>query len=272
MSAVVWAGATSHVGAIVRDPHAASERSDRLHTAWDRMATEIRQARLDALVVAATDHYETFGLEHYPTFCVGIGDRFEAWAEFGNPAGAAAGAELLAADLLDDLVSRGFDVSRSHELRLDHSFMVPLVRLGLLDLPVVPLFVNCNTPPLPTLRRCHDLGAALATAVRGLPGAARVGVLGTGGISHWVGLPRFGDVNADWDARFLDLLGRGDVDQVLRWSDDEIAAEAGNGALEIRTWLLAKAAAETGSATLLGYAPMPEWAIGIGIMSMAAGP
>ncbi|WP_166352449.1 hypothetical protein [Phytoactinopolyspora limicola] len=271
MSAVIWTGATSHVGAIIKNPDPAPERSGPLNAAWDRMAEQIRAARLDAMVVVATDHYETFRLEHYPTFCLGVADEYEGWGEFGNPTGTVAGASELSQDMLAGLVDRGFDMSRSHEMPLDHSFMVPLVRLGLLELPVVPLFVNCNTAPLPSLRRCQALGESIREVVAGVPGERRVGVLGTGGVSHWVGLPRFGDINEEWDRRFLSLLESGGIDEILSWPDEEILERAGNGALEIRTWVVAQAASGTPAGRLLEYQPMPEWAIGIGVMTMGAG-
>jgi hypothetical protein len=151
-------------------------------------------------------------------------------------------------------------------MRLDHSFLVPVTRLPSAGRAgVVPLFVNCNTPPLPSLARCHVLGQAIRAAVRELPDGARVGVLATGGISHWVGLPRFGDVNEDFDTRFLELLGAGRVDTVLQWSDDQILAEAGNGALEIRTWLVAAGAAGGAPLVASTYAAMPAWGIGVGV-------
>jgi aromatic ring-opening dioxygenase catalytic subunit (LigB family) len=271
MSAVTWSGATSHVGAIVKNPDAAPERSGPLNAAWLQMTEQIRDAAVDALIVAATDHYETFGLEHYPTFCLGVADSYEGWGEFGNPSGTVTGAPELSAELLAGLVGHGFDISRSHEMRLDHSFMVPLVRLGVLDVPVVPLFINCNTPPLPSLRRCRQLGVAIRDVVAELPGELRVGVLGTGGVSHWVGLPRFGDINEEWDRRFLSLLETGGTEEILGWPDDEILDQAGNGALEIRTWVLAQAASGTSAGRLLEYQPMPEWNIGIGVMTMGAG-
>lgn len=268
MSSVVYAGATSHVGAILRNPNALPERSDALHQAWEQMTAELRDANLDAVVMVATDHYETFRLEHYPTFCLGIADEFEGWGEFGNPDGQVPGAPNEATELLKGLTQRGFDVSRSHEMRLDHSFMVPLVRLGLTETPVIPLFVNCNTPPLPSLRRCHELGAALGEAIRSMPGGRRIAVIGTGGVSHWVGLPRFGDINTEWDDRFLTLMAEGRVEEIFNWTDEQILEEAGNGALEIRTWLIAHAASGGRNGTLLSYQPMPPWAIGIGIMRM----
>lgn len=267
-SAIIYAGMTSHVGAILREPHAMPERSQQLNAAWDSMAEALAVAEPDAVVVVATDHYETFGLEHYPTFCLGVGDVHEGWGEFGNPDGSVRGDETVATELLAGLVDAGFDVSRSHEMPLDHSFMVPIVRLGLTDTPVIPLFVNCNTPPLPSLRRCRDLGAAIGQVAQDLPSGSRLAVIGTGGVSHWVGLPQFGNINEDWDHHFLDLMAQGNLELILDWSDDEILETAGNGALEIRTWIVAAAAAGSHSGRLLAYQPMPDWAIGIGIMEM----
>ena len=72
------------------------------------------------------------------------------------------GAPGVSSALLEGLVHRGFDLSRSHEMPLDHAYMVPILRLGLASTPVIPLYINCNTPPLATLARCRDLGAALS--------------------------------------------------------------------------------------------------------------
>ncbi len=265
MGSLALAAATSHVGAIVKNADADPEVSGVLHDAWRRLDAEIAAARLDAVVVVATDHYETFGLENYPAFCLGVADEHEGWAEFGNPGGKVAGRPEIAGALLAGLTSRGFDLARSHTMALDHSFMVPLAKLpAAAAAGVVPLFVNCNTPPLPTLRRCLDLGTALGETVRALPGDTRVGVIGTGGLSHWVGLPRFGDINPAFDGRLLGLLEQGDAEEVLSWDDASILEEAGNGALEIRTWLVAAGAAG-GPARVHAYRPMPAWTVGIGI-------
>lgn len=265
---LVYVGATSHVGAIIKNPDAHPERSRRLDAAWRTMTADLAAADPDAVVVIATDHYETFGLEHYPIFCIGAAETYEAWGEYGNPGGTVAGAPAVSRGLQTGLVARGFDVARSEDMRLDHSFMVPILRLGLQERAVVPVFVDCNTPPLPTLQRCHALGAALRAAIADLPGDTRVAVIATGGISHWVGLPRFGDVNEEWDHAFLDRLAHGDTAALLATGDDEILRDAGNGALEIRTWLAAFACAGGRGATTLAYEPMPDWAIGIGIARM----
>ncbi|WP_445397921.1 hypothetical protein ACSMX9_27360 [Streptomyces sp. LE64] len=265
MGRVVLAAATSHVGAIVKNPDADPERSSVLHAAWQRLDREIAEAELDAVVVVATDHYETFGLENYPAFCIGLAEEHRGWAEFGNPGGTVPGRPVVAEYLLKGLTERGFEVSRSHTMDLDHSFMVPLTKLpSAAAAGVVPLFVNCNTEPLPALARCLELGRAIAAAAGDLPKDARIGVLGTGGLSHWVGLPRFGEINEDFDHDFLALLTEGRADGAASWSDERIQDEAGNGALEVRTWLIAAAAAG-GAARVLAYEPMPSWTVGIGI-------
>lgn len=268
MGTLVYAAATSHVGAIIKNPDAHPASSSRLHAAWDRMTAEIDAADPDVVVVIATDHYETFGLEHYPSLCLGVADSYEAWGEYGNPTGTVRGAPDESAVILRELISGGFDLARSHEMLLDHAFMVPITRLGLVERPVVPLFINCNTPPLPTLARARDLGTALRRAVEALPEDVSVAVVATGGVSHWVGLPQFGQINEEWDRRLLDTFGAGDIDSILSLSDDEILTDAGNGALEIRTWVAAMACAGASGAETYAYEPMPDWAIGIGIVRL----
>ncbi|SDY78808.1 DODA-type extradiol aromatic ring-opening family dioxygenase [Herbiconiux ginsengi] len=269
MSRMALVAATSHVGAIIKNPDAVPERSSLLKSAWERLTVEIAAADLDAVIVVGTDHFETFNLENHPTFCLGVADDYEAWGEFGNPSGSLKGAPEVSAHLLEGLIARGFDVSRSHEMPLDHAYMVPILRLELAELPIIPLYINCNTPPLPTLQRCRDLGEAIRATVEALPGDLRIGLVATGGVSHWVGLPQFGQINPEWDRDFLELFQAADLDALVGFSDEEILADAGNGALEVRTWILAQAAAGNPHSQLLEYQPMEPWGIGIGIMRMA---
>jgi 2,3-dihydroxyphenylpropionate 1,2-dioxygenase len=49
-------------------------------------------------------------------------------------------------------------------------------------------------------------------------------------------------LNPEWDGRVLDILDRGDLSEVDRWSNEWIAGQAGNSAHEIRTWIAAFAA------------------------------
>jgi len=268
MGRLVYAGATSHVSGIVRTPDAHTEYSPRLDEAWRRMTADLAAADPDIVLIISPDHYETFGPENLPIFCLGAADRHEAWNEHGIPGEAVTGDEAAGLALHTALVHAGFDVSLSREMTLDHGYLVPVQRLGLGQRRIVPFFVNCNTHPLPSLQRCRELGVALRSAIDALPDDLGVAVLGTGGVSHWVGVPRMGEVNEQWDRNFLSLTEAGDLDALVAMSDEDIEEEAGNGALEIRTWVIASACAGERGGRLLGYAPMHAWVTGIGVMEL----
>ncbi|MBI4487586.1 MAG: hypothetical protein HY694_00750, partial [Deltaproteobacteria bacterium] len=52
-----------------------------------------------------------------------------------------------------------FDLAAAHELRLDHSLVVPLHFLNpSMELPVIPLYTNGFASPLPPATRCFSLG------------------------------------------------------------------------------------------------------------------
>src|SRR5262249_48609276 len=53
------------------------------------------------------------------------------------------------------------------------------------DIPVLPLYINVFSPPLPSMARAYDFGAAVRRIVDQAPGARRVAFLATGGLSHW---------------------------------------------------------------------------------------
>ena len=102
---------------------------------------------------------------------------------------------------------------------LDHGMKIPLV----------PIVQNCAVPPLVPVRRAYEFGKALGDAIRSYTGLQRVAVIGAGGLSHWIGNPRVGDIAEDFDRWFLERLERGELDQVLDIPDDELEL-AGNGA------------------------------------------
>jgi aromatic ring-opening dioxygenase catalytic subunit (LigB family) len=216
------------------------------------------------VILISPDHQEAFGLENLPVFAIGSAQTHRAIREHGIPVDDVAGAPLIAQALHGSLLAQEFDVAIAHEMPLDHGFLVPVKRLGLQERRVVPVHVSCNNPPLPTLNRCRALGLALRRAIDGLPEGTVVAVLGLGALSHWVAVPRMGEINEEWDRRVLDRLEAGDLDSIAAMTDDEILEDAGNGALEIRTWLVAAACAG-GRARTVAYAPMRSWVTGIGV-------
>jgi protocatechuate 4,5-dioxygenase beta chain/2,3-dihydroxyphenylpropionate 1,2-dioxygenase len=130
-------------------------------------------------------------------------------------------------------------------------------------------------PPYPTPKRCYDFGRMLRGAIEASMSVRSVVVLATGGLSHWVGMPQAGQINEDFDRDFLVRLESGDGQRLTDY-DDAVLDAAGNGAHEIRTWLVAAGAAGAASAAsaagtagapfeTLAYEPVSEWLTGTAV-------
>jgi 2,3-dihydroxyphenylpropionate 1,2-dioxygenase len=72
-------------------------------------------------------------------------------------------------------------------------------------------------------------------------------------------------VSPSFDALVLDLLGEGRLADLTGWTQDRLEAEGGNGANEVRTWLMAAAACGHRPGRTLVYSPMPEWLTGMAV-------
>src|SRR5216684_1898576 len=70
------------------------------------------------------------------------------------------GAPKWGSALLEAGLAGGFDFAYSYEIESWDELSVPLHFLNPEgDIPVATVYTNCAAPPLPTLRRCHDMGA-----------------------------------------------------------------------------------------------------------------
>jgi protocatechuate 4,5-dioxygenase beta chain len=106
---------------------------------------------------------------------------------------------------------------------------------------VVPIAVNVVQQPTPSAQRCFDLGRAIGRAVATFPGGARVGVVGTGGMSHQLQGKRAGHINSEFDRTFLTEI----VDEPQRLtalSNAELIREAGSEGAELVMWLVMRGA------------------------------
>lgn len=233
-------------------------------------ARRIRDLRPDAIVAVSVEHFTNFFLSNLPAFAVAAGDQhlgpvtaemaqFLGIAQRQYPGQRELGTHIyryaLAHDFDPSLVDGGFD--------FDENFCVPLELLGAADVPVVPIVVNGVNPPYPTTARCYAFGRMLAGAIETAGMAGSVVVLATGGLSHWVGTPQAGTIDEAFDRDFLARLQAGDAARLTDYTDDQIEA-AGNGAHEIRAWLVAAGAARA-PFEILAYQPTPEWLTGTAV-------
>jgi protocatechuate 4,5-dioxygenase, beta chain len=208
---------------------------------WQRKVEAYREtltaADPEILVMVGADHFHQFFSDNYPTFLIGKQPKYDATyyneeREFGIPPYLLDGDEQLSGYLLQGLLDRGFDLSVSHELKLDHSIICPIITTRPdADLPVVPIYTNIFAPPLPSPRRFWDLGRAIREVIDEYPSDRRIAAIGSGHLSLELGGPRqFGETGPDpaFDRAAIDWLASGDIEAILENVTHESMAGAGN--------------------------------------------
>lgn len=272
MAELVGIFAASHTPVMLNFPEAIpDDQRLEIFDAFKSLGRRIREARPDILVVISDDHLHNFFLDNLPPFCVGAADSYatpiEHWLK--APKRQLRGAPQFSAHLISTAFENGFDPSLSMDLTLDHGVLTPLELSGLSDeVSIVPLLVNCVQPPLPTMSRCLQWGGLLRQAIDSFQMPVRVAILATGGISHDIATPRMGLVNEAFDRRFLELLEGNDNEALIKHAAEEVHT-AGNGAEEIRTWLIAHGAAQGVPGVRTFYQAVANWYTGIGLMEWA---
>lgn len=212
------------------------------------LRADFERSGAEVVIVVANDQFVNFFLDNIPIFCLGVGEETEG--RFVEHHLRYPGASLFARAVLQSLVQRGFDIAFSERIILEHTHLVPLHYVVSERRPaVVPLFVNTWVEPLPTPARCYQLGQALAQALAERP--ERVAILATGGLSHYPGSPRIGEIDTSFDSRTLGWLREGRNSELAGLSLDELRA-AGN--TELLNWIVAAACAGQARATT-AYVP-----------------
>lgn len=268
MAEIVSIHAVSHTPVMINFPDAIPD-TDRtaIFEAFRNVGSEIADACPDAVIVVSDDHVHNFFLDNFPAFCIGAAASYqtpvEHWLKIERQT--LRGDPELGAYLLGEALNSGFDPAFSMELTLDHGVLAPLHLAGIASrTAVVPLLVNCVQPPLPPMARAVAWGRFLRSALPAYGGCERVSILATGGISHDISTPRMGMVNEAFDLEFLRLLGTSDEAALLDFATTRVN-EAGNGAEEIRNWLVAHGAAGATGFEPIFYKGVPNWYTGIGL-------
>ncbi len=268
---IVFAGVCSHAPGITgRGDRADPVVRDAFYASYDRMRHAIEVQRPDALIVIGAEHFANFFMNNMPAICVGMGEHYEgpiedeAW--LGIKRTRVPGAPELSKRLITD-VMQDIDLAYAQEWKFDHGIMVPLSFLTpRYDLPIVPVNINCQGPPLIPLKRCYEFGRALRRACDRAP--ERLAIIGTGGISHWPATPDSGKINEPWDREFLKRFLSNDREALLAYRDEDTWRDAGQGGLEIRTFIALAGAAEGCTGELWFYAPIPIFSVGCTIAVM----
>ena len=228
----------------------------------------LQDVRPDVLVVVGDDQRELFLDDGMPTLAVYWGDTIEAippdleklppsirvaaWAR-GKERELYPCVPELGRHIVEQMMSEGYDVSQMQRQPdgrgVGHAFTFVRVRLmGGRPIPIVPVMINTYFPPnQPTAGRCYGFGEALGRAIRSWDGgqsSTRVGVVASGGLSHFV-------IDEDLDNRILDGLQAGDPTRLSGLAQNELKS----GTSEVRNWITLAGAAQDLTMELLSYVP-----------------
>jgi len=266
MGNLVAAVAMTHNPRIFWNGPSADDESRRAVAAiFGELRRVIGEARPDRLIVVANDHFDNFFLDNMPQFCVGLGTRAAGpfWYEsevMHLPAYSADVDAGLGDHLLDLGTRRGIDFSQTSEYGLDHAFCVPLsVVRPEQDLPIVPVFTNVFAYPLATERRFFEVGQTIRELIRERPRDERIAVVTSFNLSVDVGGPRMGKRDDELDRLALDLIAKGDVEQILGTLPVARLIESGNSTAEFLNYDLMLGVVEDRPPDVVEYRLVPAW-------------
>jgi 2,3-dihydroxyphenylpropionate 1,2-dioxygenase len=271
---LVFAGVCSHGPGITgRAERADPVVRDAFYDALHQMREKMEASRPDALIVVAAEHFANFFMDNMPSLAIGMADDYEGPIEdpewLGIRRTRIPGDSALSQRIIESVMATS-DVAFAQEWRCDHGIMVPLHFLTpRYDLPIIPVNVNCQGPPLIPLHRVWEFGRALRAACDA--SESRIALVGTGGISHWPATPDSGTINEPWDREFLDRWCANDKEALCAYSDEETYREAGQGGFEIRTYIAVAGATEGSKGHLAFYAPIPIFAVGCTVATVGLG-
>jgi protocatechuate 4,5-dioxygenase beta chain len=212
---------------------------------YAEVAKQVAAAAPDVLIIFTDDHFNTFFLDNFPTFAVGIAEATSGPNDqTPMPHYDVAVPSALAAHIRSTAIARGFDIALVQDFAVDHATMVPLHFLTPhMKIPVVPVFINGLAPPLPSARRCYALGEAVRAAVEDWPQPLRVAAIGSGSFSLEIGGPkvppgdRTGFPDPQWTAHVQDLMRQTRIDELLEEATTARLLRAGNIGGELLNWI-----------------------------------
>ncbi|BDI06469.1 protocatechuate 3,4-dioxygenase [Sphaerotilus microaerophilus] len=238
-------------------PEIMSQRYDQAEAAMDALRERIHAARLDVLLIVGDDQTELFRTTNNPAIAIYWGETIrntkrepaapsDAWVKSARMWRHEPEVDRdypvksdLAQWLIRQLCDRDFDIAaldglepgqfEGHAFQFIHRRLlqggsVPADHM----VPVIPVILNTFDPPnQPTPRRCVQLGAALRELIAAWPQDLRVGVIASGGLSHFV-------VDEELDQQVLDAIRHKDGAALAALDPKRLQA----GSSEIRNWLV----------------------------------
>jgi len=241
----------------------------------NRLHAVLIEAKLDAVVIVGDDQKEIYHDDNMPSVLVYRGETIAnvpnrttrapdpdvAWRpDWAKRASARYYEEnetrhypvhaRLANHLIGALMDREFDVASANALPEGEGeghafgFVHQRIMKGT-TIPVVPVFLNTYYPPnQPSPRRCYKLGQAIRDAIEAYPENLRVGVVASGGLSHFT-------VDETLDGNVIRALREKDANALQSLPREQLKS----GSSEIRNWICAAGALEHLELQWVQYTP-----------------
>lgn len=248
-------------------PDKMGERYDQAQAAIAQLRERILAANLDVLFIVGDDQTELFKLSNMPAIAIYYGKTIRNTAAQNSPGEPWVKTARMrrhepngdheypvdspfAEWLVRQLCDREFDVAAMSHLEPGqcegHAFQFVHRRyLEGTDLPVIPVLLNTFDPPnQPTARRCVRLGEHLRELIAAYPEDKRVGLIASGGLSHFI-------VDENLDHAVIDAIRRKDTEFLASLPAEQLMA----GSSEIRNWLTVASAARDLDLDWVSYTP-----------------
>ncbi|NOX49743.1 MAG: protocatechuate 3,4-dioxygenase [Gammaproteobacteria bacterium] len=250
MARIIGGVTSSHIPAIANAMTQGLEQEPywkRFFDGYEPVKQWLAEVEPDVAIVVYNDHGLNFFLNQIPTFAIGCADRYENADEGWGLKTLASfdGDAEFSWHIAESLVNHNFDMTMCQEVLVDHGFITPMAlmwrHLPKWPVKAIPLVVNTVQHPLPTAKRCYQLGQALGKAIESYPEDLKVVIFGTGGMSHQLQGERAGIINVDFDLQCIEKF-IDDPEWLTHLSNDEIMQQAGTEGIETIMWLVMRGA------------------------------
>lgn len=228
----------------------------------ERVADALAEADPDVLVVIGDDQKEAFHDDNMPAFSVywgetvpyyprhrAVGTQALTQTYYPTEPQQYPGHPELALHIIDSMMEQGFDVAHSKYYQegqsIAHAVSFVHARIMRKVVPVVPIPQNTYFPPnQPRPRRSFAFGLALRNAIETWRSDARVGVVASGGLSHFV-------VDEEIDQACLKAMRELDAEAIGRLPLERL----NSGTSEVRNWFAVAGACHHLTMELFDYVP-----------------
>ena len=224
------------------------------------LRADMERARPDVLIVVANDQFVNFFWNNIPTFFVMVGD--DAQGQFTRHKFHYRNHKELGKAIVRAGMEKSIDFSYGEHIELQHTQNVPLYfLLPEPAIPILPIYVNTWVDPAPSPRRCYQIGELIREVAANTQ--ERVAILATGGLSHFPGSPRIGEIDEKFDHKLLQVMREGAGKTLVEYSVQDLL-QAGD--TEFLNWMVVLGAVANAKASYTEY--MPDYvATGWGFVS-----